>query len=143
MCRGMFMCTSYGCTCPTGLTGPSCNEECTMGTYGADCKQTCSENCLNDMCDKYTGICLDGCSDGYIPPHCSEKYPYFINPPTLRFANYDAIELELDFQENNIRGGDKIIKPKYYQLLYKVIAINTNIFDFYFYISHDNAYVMQ
>jgi len=53
------------------------------------------------------------------------EYPYFINPPTLRFANYDAIELELDFQENNIKGGDKFIKPKYYQLFYKVIAINT------------------
>jgi len=26
MCRGMLMCTSYGCTCPTGLTGPQCNE---------------------------------------------------------------------------------------------------------------------
>ena len=52
------------------------------------------------------------------------EYPYFINPPTLRFSNYDAIELELDFQENNIEGGDTIIKPKYYQLLYKVIAIN-------------------
>jgi len=26
MCRGMFMCTSYGCTCPAGLTGPSCDE---------------------------------------------------------------------------------------------------------------------
>jgi len=53
------------------------------------------------------------------------EYLYCINPPTLRFANYDAIELELDFQENNIEGGDRIIKPKYYQLFYKVIAINT------------------
>jgi len=53
------------------------------------------------------------------------EYPYFKNPPTLRFSNYDAIELELDFQENNIIGGYKIIKPKYYQLFYKVITINT------------------
>jgi len=54
------------------------------------------------------------------------EYPYLINPPALRVANYDAIELELDFQENNIKGGDKIIMPKYYQLFYKVIALNTN-----------------
>eukprot|EP00102_Acyrthosiphon_pisum_P024417 XP_016661627.1 PREDICTED: uncharacterized protein LOC100163765 [Acyrthosiphon pisum] len=125
MCRGMIMCTNYGCTCPAGLTGPSCNEDCTMGTYGADCKQTCSDHCINNMCDKYTGVCLDGCSVGYILPNCSEKYPYFVNPPTLRFANYDAIELELDFQETNIKGGDKIIKPKYYQLLYKSLIENT------------------
>jgi len=26
MCRGMLMCTSLGCTCPAGLTGPLCNE---------------------------------------------------------------------------------------------------------------------
>jgi len=70
------------------------------------------------------------------------EYPYFINPPTLRFANYDAIELELDFQENNIKGGDKIIKPKYYQLFYKVIAINQTTFDIYFYIKDENACVM-
>lgn len=25
-CRGVFMCTQYGCTCPAGLTGPLCNE---------------------------------------------------------------------------------------------------------------------
>ncbi|XP_001948568.2 uncharacterized protein LOC100163240 [Acyrthosiphon pisum] len=125
MCRGMFMCTSYGCTCPAGLTGPSCNEDCFMGTYGADCSQTCSEHCLNNMCDRYTGACLYGCSVGYILPYCREKYPYFINPPTLRFSNYDAIELELDFQENNIEGGDTIIKPKYYQLLYKSLIENT------------------
>eukprot|EP00102_Acyrthosiphon_pisum_P025257 XP_016662467.1 PREDICTED: uncharacterized protein LOC100570133 [Acyrthosiphon pisum] len=125
MCRGMIMCTSYGCTCPTGLTGLSCNEDCIMGTYGADCSQTCSEYCLNNMCDQYTGVCLNGCSVGYILPYCREKYPYFINPPTLRFANYDAIELELDFQENNIKGGDKIIKPKYYQLFYKSSIENT------------------
>lgn len=26
MCRGMYMCTKYGCTCPPGLTGPLCNK---------------------------------------------------------------------------------------------------------------------
>ncbi|XP_060872815.1 uncharacterized protein LOC132946770 [Metopolophium dirhodum] len=124
MCRGIVMCTSYGCTCPPGLTGSSCNEDCTMGTYGADCKQTCSKHCLNNMCDKYTGVCLYGCSVGYMLPYCSEKYHYLINPPTLRFANYDTIEIELNFQENNIKGGDKIIKPKYYKLFYKSLKEN-------------------
>lgn len=26
MCRGMLMCTNYGCTCPVGLTGPLCDQ---------------------------------------------------------------------------------------------------------------------
>jgi len=26
MCRGIFICTSYGCTCPAGLTGSLCNK---------------------------------------------------------------------------------------------------------------------
>lgn len=55
------------------------------------------------------------------------EYPYFINPPTLSFANYEAIEIELDFQENNVKGGGNIVKPKYYQLFYKVIAIKRNV----------------
>jgi len=53
------------------------------------------------------------------------EYPYLINPPTLRFANYEAIEIELNFEENNIEGGNKIMKPKYYQLFYKVNTIKT------------------
>lgn len=50
------------------------------------------------------------------------EYPYIIIPPTLILAKYDAIVLELNFQENNIEGGDKIMKLKYYQLFYKVIV---------------------
>ncbi|XP_060854158.1 tenascin-like isoform X2 [Rhopalosiphum padi] len=125
MCRGMLMCTSYGCTCPTGLTGPQCNEDCTLGTYGADCKQTCSSNCLDNTCDQYTGVCLHGCSAGYLLPYCREKYPYFINPPTLLSATYDRIEIELNFQENNIKYLDKIMNLKYYQLFYKSLIEDT------------------
>jgi len=44
-----------------------------MGTYGADCKQTCSQHCLNNTCDQYTGVCLHGCSLGYIQPYCTES----------------------------------------------------------------------
>ncbi|KAE9526207.1 hypothetical protein AGLY_013838 [Aphis glycines] len=125
MCRGMLMCTSLGCTCPAGLTGPLCNIDCTLGTYGANCRETCSRNCLNNICDQYTGVCLSGCSAGYVPPYCREKYPYFINPPTLLSANYDTIEIQLTFQENNIKYGDKIMNLKYYQLFYKSLIENT------------------
>jgi len=53
------------------------------------------------------------------------EYPYFINPPTLLSAKYDTIEIQLTFQENNIKYGDKIMNLKYYQLFYKVIATTT------------------
>jgi len=48
------------------------------------------------------------------------EYPYFINPPTLISAEYDKIKIELNFQKDNIKGGDQIMKLKYYQLFYKV-----------------------
>jgi len=102
MCREMLMCTSYGCTCPPGLTGLHCNKDCTLGTYGADCKQTCSSNCLDNACDQYTGVCLRGCSAGYVLPYCREKYPFLINPPTLLSATYDRIEIELNFGKNSM-----------------------------------------
>ena len=43
---------------PGGLT------ECPMGRYGANCDQTCSDNCRgengNNFCYQYTGVCYDG-----------------------------------------------------------------------------------
>jgi len=53
------------------------------------------------------------------------EYPYFINPPTLLSATYDRIEIELNFQENNIKYLDKIMNLKYYQLFYKVSTTKT------------------
>ncbi|XP_016657825.1 uncharacterized protein LOC100161662 isoform X1 [Acyrthosiphon pisum] len=120
MCRGLLMCTKYyGCTCPVGLTGPLCNKDCKPGTYGADCKQTCSSNCHNNKCDQYTGICYHGCSQGYLPPYCLQRYPYLINPPILLSSKYDSLEMELNFKLDNIKGGDTNIKLKYYQIFYK------------------------
>ncbi|VVC38854.1 Fibronectin type III,EGF-like, conserved site,Immunoglobulin-like fold,EGF-like domain [Cinara cedri] len=119
-CRGMFMCTNYGCTCPVGLTGPLCSDDCELGKYGADCEQTCSSNCFNNTCDKYTGICSQGCSIGYVPPKCQERYPYLIKPPTIISNTFESIEVNLNFHSTNI-GGDKNLKLKYYQLIYKLL----------------------
>jgi len=47
--------------------------DCIPGKYGADCKQTCSSNCFNNKCDQYTGICYQGCSEGYLPPYCLQS----------------------------------------------------------------------
>ncbi|XP_025409390.1 tyrosine-protein kinase receptor Tie-2-like [Sipha flava] len=124
MCRGMLMCTTYGCTCPVGLTGPWCNQDCESGKYGADCNQTCSSNCYNNSCDPYTGICSRGCVPGYVFPRCLEKYPYLINPPELISSQYESLEIKLNLNSTNIKGGDNNIEPKYYQLLYKAIGRN-------------------
>ncbi|KAL4084644.1 hypothetical protein QTP88_027571 [Uroleucon formosanum] len=122
MCRGLLMCTqSYGCTCPPGLTGLFCDEDCIPGKYGADCKQTCSSNCYDNKCDQYTGICYQGCSEGYLPPYCLQRYPYLISPPKLLSNDYDNIEMELNFESDNVKGEDKNIKLKYYQIFYKSI----------------------
>ncbi|XP_060850877.1 uncharacterized protein LOC132929506 isoform X2 [Rhopalosiphum padi] len=122
MCRGLLMCTEYyGCTCPVGLTGALCDEDCQPGKYGASCKQKCSSNCRNNTCDQYTGICKHGCSQGYLPPYCLQKYPYLINPPRLLSDEYEVIEMELNFESDNVKGGDNTIKLKYYQIFYKSI----------------------
>lgn len=47
--------------------------DCDSGTYGADCNQTCSTNCLFNACDRYTGVCNYGCLPGYIMPYCRES----------------------------------------------------------------------
>jgi len=48
------------------------------------------------------------------------EYPYLINPPKLLSDEYEAIEMELNFESKNIKGGDNTIKLKYYQIFYKV-----------------------
>jgi len=48
-------------------------KDCGMEQYGADCEQTCSSNCRNNKCDQYTGICNQGCSEGYLPPLCLQS----------------------------------------------------------------------
>jgi len=61
------------------------------------------------------------------------EYPYLINPPTLLSDEYEAIEMELNFESKNIKGGDNTIKLKYYQIFYKVGKIKkTYILTFYF-----------
>lgn len=47
-------------------------------------------------------------------------YPYLINPPKLLSSKYDALEMELNFKLDNVKGGDTNIKLKYYQIFYKV-----------------------
>lgn len=46
--------------------------DCKSGTYGYACIGKCGR-CLNSTCDRYTGICTEGCQYGYYPPLCQES----------------------------------------------------------------------
>lgn len=50
----------------------SLNSECKPSHYGMDCKETCSDYCLNsELCDHVSGVCSSGCQDGYLGSHCN------------------------------------------------------------------------
>ncbi|XP_066955809.1 uncharacterized protein [Macrobrachium rosenbergii] len=58
-CRGLTLClpSPMGCSCFPGYKGPMCDEDCTPGTFGAGCLESCLEKCESDQCDPYTGSC--------------------------------------------------------------------------------------
>lgn len=61
--------------------------ECSSGTYGVDCKQTCSSKCNLGTCDIYTGHCTEGCKKNYISPKCEESKTILIPSFDLRVEN--------------------------------------------------------
>ncbi|GFR86368.1 multiple epidermal growth factor-like domains 10 [Elysia marginata] len=63
--------SSGTCTsgCDAGYQGDFCEEKCNNGTYGENCGNTCSENCLG-ICHHVTGVCLQGCRSGYSGELC-------------------------------------------------------------------------
>lgn len=58
--------------CGHGWIGDTCNEACTRGNYGLNCKKSCP-NCLNQNCDHVNGVCLQGCVAGFTGPMCTES----------------------------------------------------------------------
>ncbi|XP_062590622.1 multiple epidermal growth factor-like domains protein 11 [Saccostrea cucullata] len=63
----------YGCE--PGWSGSTCSLGkglCAAEKYGKDCKFSCSQNCINkESCDHVTGVCENGCSDGYKGEKCN------------------------------------------------------------------------
>lgn len=46
--------------------------DCPPGQFGLDCKNRCSEQCMNkEPCDHVSGYCKSGCLDGFIGTHCN------------------------------------------------------------------------
>ncbi|XP_059176844.1 receptor-type tyrosine-protein phosphatase epsilon-like [Physella acuta] len=65
-------------TCPSGCapgyTFEGCQTECSAGTWGDDCRNSCSVNCSNkDSCNHKNGTCDGGCVEGFKPPLCIEE----------------------------------------------------------------------
>ncbi|XP_071952993.1 uncharacterized protein [Antedon mediterranea] len=67
----------YGCTCVSGFKGISCQTECSPGTFGADCAQTC--HCKRECCDRYTGRCTSiedsSCAFPWTGSNCQKCQP--------------------------------------------------------------------
>lgn len=44
---------------------------CPKGYFGLDCLQKCSTYCSgNESCNRFTGVCDEGCKDGWSGPIC-------------------------------------------------------------------------
>jgi hypothetical protein len=55
-------------------------RECESGYFGQTCSKTCSDLCINNVCESITGICTEGCIAVLDNPICAEskgKYSYF------------------------------------------------------------------
>lgn len=47
--------------------------ECSLGFFGVKCKENCSRYCFNnESCDHISGVCKQGCIDGYTGTHCNQ-----------------------------------------------------------------------
>ena len=65
---------SGSCRCKPGWATPYCDRPCTMGTFGADCSQSC--NCSrHGVCDHINGQCQ--CQAGYHGDRYATLYLYY------------------------------------------------------------------
>lgn len=61
---------------------------CEKGTFGYDCLNNCSGNCLNDsLCNKQNGHCDRGCNPGYTNTDCS-KGMFYVSQRFLSFGPF-------------------------------------------------------
>lgn len=51
-------------------------SEC-VKSYGENCKHPCSQHCINQTCDRFTGKCLSWCQDGFYGEKCKQGYSLF------------------------------------------------------------------
>ncbi|XP_026686582.1 uncharacterized protein LOC103519205 [Diaphorina citri] len=116
-CRGMLLCTQYGCGCAPGYQGNHCDQQCARGFYGNDCKTRCGQ-CINSTsCNIYTGHCNQCDSVYLIPPYCQESYPYVTKPLKILNVSYFSIHLEVNAQPQYIKGYSKDLSADYFHVI--------------------------
>lgn len=52
-------------------------SEC-VKSYGENCKHQCSQHCVNQTCDRFTGKCLSWCKEGFYGEKCNQGYFFFL-----------------------------------------------------------------
>lgn len=58
--------------CNPGYTDSDCRREC-VKSYGENCKHPCSQHCINQTCDRFTGKCLSWCHEGFYGEKCTQE----------------------------------------------------------------------
>lgn len=46
-------------------------SEC-VKSYGENCKHPCSQHCINQTCDRFTGKCSSWCHEGFYGEKCTK-----------------------------------------------------------------------
>ncbi|XP_076077726.1 EGF-like and EMI domain-containing protein 1 [Mytilus galloprovincialis] len=69
------LCDNKSSCKPGYAIGEYCNTTCSSDTYGKDCLQACSTNCLNPTCNHINGECIGECNDGWKGLDCTIKCP--------------------------------------------------------------------
>lgn len=46
-------------------------SEC-VKSYGENCKHPCSQHCINQTCDRFTGKCSSWCHEGFYGEKCTQ-----------------------------------------------------------------------
>ena len=65
--------------CPERCITCSDSEHCSLcnpGYYGDYCQMDCGEGCKEQMCDRDTGYCIQGCTEGYYGNEYCLRCPY-------------------------------------------------------------------
>ncbi|XP_061191813.1 multiple epidermal growth factor-like domains protein 11 [Saccostrea echinata] len=81
--------TCLGCT--AGWIGEFCNNfkifACPAGYYGLECRTPCTGHCrYNKACNHSTGVCDEGCADGWTGIECSKKCPAETYGPDCKYS---------------------------------------------------------
>lgn len=65
---------------------------CKNGTFGPDCSNHCSGNCLHNVsCNSINGHCDNGCASGYLEAFCNTSMCVHILQETNYYVRFNAI----------------------------------------------------